>query len=365
MREPLWKWIDDFYYASLWNNDQARQQLATQHYEAWKLLETQPQQALTMLANGIDMAHNLGEPWWAAFYEYWRTEAWVFYLRDLNQGLYYAVQNAVECRKTHFAAFPGKGRVYRVLVDAYMFRDPIGYEDKIRETIQHMQDDVPMDNDTAYLLQARRAQLDAVFGRIKDAIAKTHVYLDMSQHSSFRAMHAYEMLGFYAYLRGEYALAEEYAIEVEDNARRCARRSGFMASYLQRALLHQLKGDSNSAKSFYQKYHAVQSRVGMKRGTTSYDWLCEYHELGGDADTAWALREEQLADLVGKGYYYDECWCHLRRLQLLGRMGKPLTDEIQRTQQAISQLLKPDVFQAALERIQQGDYQKLALFPQN
>ena len=362
MREPLWDWIDTFYAQAYWKHDEPRKRLARQHYEAWQLLETQPQQALAMLEKGSQLAHSLSEPWWQAFYEYWRTEAWVFYLRDLNQGLYYAVQNAVECRKPHFDNFPGKGRVYRVLIDAYMFQDPIGYAHKIHEIIQYMQDDIALDTDTVYLLQARRAQMDALFGQIEAAIDKATIYLNMSQHSAFRVMHAYEMLCFYAHLQEKYDLAEAYAVEVAENARRCQRKSGLLMSYLYRALLYRLRGDDKNAGSFYSRYLGVWQQMGIGRSTTSYDWLCAYHEAGGDTETAWALREEQVGALVDRGFYHDECWCRMRRLQLLGRMGRPQDDEFQQAQQAISRLQKPQVFADALARIRQGDTSDFSLF---
>lgn len=362
MREPLWSWIDDFYWRAIHHGDAQRQRLAQQHYTAWQLMESQPEQALTLLNDGIALANQLEENWWALFYDYWRTEAWVFYLRNLNQGLDNAVRCAVECHKPLYDEFPGRARVYRVLVDAYVFRDPIGYEDKIREILRMMHDDMPLDSDTRLLLQARYAQLDAIFGNLAGAIDKTQAYLNASQHSDFRMMHAYDMLCYYAYLSGDLDLAEAYSENVEACSRKCGRKSGVMASFLFRALKHRIQGNESSARSFYARYTAARQHLSMKRTAVGYDLLCKYHELGGDTATALALRDEQLTELADKGYYHDEAWCHLRRLQLLNRMGRPLHDELEATEAAIARLLKPERFTQAMQRIAAGDTSDKMLF---
>ena len=352
----IWEWIDKFHHSAVLNGDLSRIRLATMHYEAWKQFENDPDAALSMLDSGMALAEQLNEPWWKIYYTYWRTEAFVFYLGDLNKGLDNAVRTAVEVRKPEYDRFPGIGRVYRVLLDSYVFRDPIGYEDKINETIHTMENDIPLDLDTRCLLQARRSQMSNILENYQDAYEKALVYLNMSQHSAFRMMHAYEMLGGLAYYQDDYDRVLGYAIEMDEQSRRCRKKSGTVVSYEARATIARIQGNEDDALKFYRQKLAHEASLGTKRGSFSYDLMCRFHELAGESDKAWQLRERQLTEIEGKGFYHGEVWTRILRCRLLGRMGKPLDQELKATYKAVDNLLKPEFFLKKIKRIEAGDY---------
>lgn len=352
----LWGWIDDYYHNAIIQGDLQKIQLATMHYDAWQRFETDPNAAMDMLDRGISIAQQLNEPWWEVYYDYWRTEAYVFYIGDLNKGLHNAVRIAVETRKPEYERYPGIGRVYRVLLDSYVFRDPIGYQDKIEETIHTMEHDIPLDLDTRCLLQARRAQMAYILEDFDDAEAKAQVYLSMSQHSAFRLMHAYEILCDLTFRREQYNRTLAYAIEMEEQSRRSRKKSGVVVSYEVRANLARKRGEENLALQYYRQKLAHEANLGTKRGSFSYDLMCDFHEMAGDSDKAWALREAQLAEIESKGFFYGESWARVLRCRLLGRMGKPLDEELKATYEIVSNLLKPESFHRKIKRIEAGDY---------
>jgi len=356
IESDIWGWIDDYYRTAIHEGNTRKMRLATLHYDAWKQFEHDPDAALAMLDEGMMMAEELNETWWRTYYTYWRTEAFVFYIGDLNRGLDNAVRTVVEIRKPEYDRFPAKGRVYRVLLDSYVFRDPIGYEDKIRDTIKTMEEDIPLDLDTRCLLQARRSQMANILGNYDEAESEAQVYLSMSQHSAFRLMHAYEILADLAYRREDYDRAIEYAHEMDEQSRRSRKKSGIVVGYEIQATIARIRGDEENALKFYRQKLSHEASLGTKRGSLSYDLTCRFHELAGNSDKAWGLRERQLAEIEGKGFFHSEVWVRLLRCRLLGRMGKPLEEEISATRKAISNLLKPDTFFKKLDRIEAGDY---------
>ena len=356
IESDLWGWIENFYRHAILTADSNRMRLATMHYDAWKLFEDNPDSALALLDEGMMLAQQLNESWWYIYYKYWRTEAYVFYVGDLNKGLDNAVRTAVEITKPEYERFPGVGRVYRVLLDSYVFRDPIGYEDKINETIRTMEHDIPLDLDTRCLLQARRAQMANILEDYDGAEDKAQIYLNMCEHSAFRLMHAYEILCDFAFRRKDYDKAVAYAIEMDEQSRRSKKKSGTVVSYEVRATIARIRGDEENALKFYRQKLAHEASLGTKRGSFSYDLICQFHEWAGATDKAWALRERQFTEIEGKGFFYGEAWARILRCRLLGRMGQPLEQEIDATRNAIGNLLKPESLLKKLKRIESGDF---------
>lgn len=356
LESDIWSWVDDYYRSALIDGNPNKIRLATLHYDAWQQFEHDPDGALAMLDEGMVLAEKMNELWWYAYYMYWRTEAFIFYISDLNQGLDNAVRTTVEVRKPAYERFPAKGRVYRVLLDAYVFRDPIGYEDKIRQTIHSMEHDIPLDMDTRCLLQARRSQMANILGDYDQAEVEAQMYLSMSQHSAFRLMHAYEILADLAYRRDNFEQAVEFANAMAEQSRLSFKKSGIVTAYEMQATIARILGDEDRAIRYYRQKLAHEAHLGTKRSSLSYDLMCRFHELAGDVDRAWQLRDRQLSEIEGKGFYHSEVWVHIFRCRLLGRMGKPMDAELIGATKSITNLRKSNIFLQKLVRIQSGDY---------
>ena len=84
--------------------------------------------------------------------------------------------------------------------------------------------------------------------------------------------------------------------------------------------------------------------------------MCRFHELAGESDKAWELRERQFTEIEGKGFFHGEVWVRILRCRLLGRMGQPLEAELAETYKSIENLLKPESFIKKIKRIESGNY---------
>lgn len=349
MYVDLWEWFNGYY-----RYPDERQRLPQCFSEARKYMEKAPQQALSLLDQGRLLADKLAEPFWVLFFEYWQCEMHTFYIEDLNAGMDLAVRMTVEARKPLYKQCPVLPRVYRVLLDTYVLCDPVGYEDKIRETLAYMETEITLDYDTHCLLETRKARLADALEDFAEVKAATLRYLALSENNGFQKSSAYLDLCYISYREGDLDATLGFANEAETWARRFNRRRRVSTALSWQALVARKKGNEETALRHFRQALAQAEELGV--APSYYEPLCEFHEAGGQSDTALKLRERQLSELAGKGYNHDECELRLKRCRLLGRMGLPLDDEVAEARTAGDRLLKPARFLAKLDRVLQGDY---------
>ncbi len=353
MDADLWGWFDRFYWEAWRAGDLERLKLVELYHHAWDYMETDPKRAVGYLEQGRAAAQRLAEYCWVLFFDYWLAETHLFYLDDLKEGMDRAVRTAVEARKPAYESCPVRGRVYRILVDAYMARDPIGYLDKIRETSAYMEQHLPLDDDTRYLLQARRARLAQILDDPETANAEALRFLAISEHSDFQQTYAYSLLAEFAYQRGDLSLALKYAQDGEQCALRSDRRASLAALLAWQALLLYRLGDTATAASRQRQAEARCATLGIIPYETYYDAICEYYEQSGKPDTALALRGQQLKEAQQAGSAFSICECLLERCKLFKRTGQTeaLARELAAARAAAAQLLAPDYYLKKLDAL--------------
>lgn len=359
MDVDLWGWFDRFYWDAWRSGDSERLRIVHLYHAAWDHMEGDPRQAITYLEQGKAQAAKLGEPCWMLFYDYWLSEAHLFYLDDVRAGLDRAVKTAVEARKPIYQHCPVRARVYRILIDAYMVLDPVGYVDKIRETSDYMEKEIPQDDDTRYLTQARKARLAFVFDKLDEAFDEALRFLAMSEDSDFQQTYAYSLLCQFSYLRGDLEAALQYALDGEITARRCDRRASVAALLAWQALLRHKLGEPELAAALYRQAVARTAALGIVPYEGYYEAACEYLELIDKPEEAFRLREQQLAEALTSSSPYSICECRLKRCQLLKRMGEragknglpTLAEELAAAREAAKLLIAPAYLLEKLEKL--------------
>lgn len=348
----LWGWFDGLYWDSIREGKAEQIRLIEFFYHARAYMETMPQQAVMLLQQARDLAVHLNEPYLKLFYDYWITEAYLFYIDDQKTGLDLAVRTAVEARKPLYEHCPVRARVFRALVDAYMIRDPIGYADKIAETTEFMQREIPLDEDTEHLLQARRVGLAFAFDRLDEAIQEALRFLAITEHSDFQQTSAYGMLCRFHYLKGDLDAAEQYAAAGEQCAQRSERKGSLASLLAWKALFSRKRGEIHYAELCYQLATSKMKALGRTPYSAYYEALCDYHELAGEPEKALVLRDQQLAEAIASTSPHGICETRLKRCELLKRMKHPaLNDELTAARDAAKALLKPAHFLAKLDRV--------------
>ncbi len=332
-----------------------RRRMARLFAQAWDSFELEPHKSVALLNQGRALAVQLTDRCRALFFDYWLCEAYLFYLDNCAAALELAVRCAVELRKPEYEDCPVRARLYRVLVDAYLFTDPIGHAHKIRETIDYMETQLPLDIDTWRLLAARRAQLALAFEQFAEAKELALHYLARSEQSSFRLMDAYDLLCRIAYERKDFAAAREYAYIGETYARR-EKRKGSLTDYLAwQALFARKAGEEENARRLYRLAAAQFAQLPAKIDFYIYKILVDYHLSGGELELAQRLLDQQLKEVTKYGSPHYLCECYLERCRLLAQTGLPLDAELALARNAAAQLLDPARFLAKLDELTKDD----------
>lgn len=352
----LWKWFDAAEQAAIIAGDTDRQQLAKLHHRFWVHAETAPDYALLLTDQAIHLAQRLQEPCWEVFHGYWRTELLLFYMNRMADALDSAVEQVTLVQKPAYKACPVATDIYRILMDAYVFIDPISHREKILQTIHHMEDNMDMDEDTRRLVFSRRVELADAQEHYTEAIRYARELLAMSQSDAYRQTHAYRMLAHSSYRAGDLDATLNYARAMERTARIRDIKGSIAMAYAWQAYLLRRQGQEDRAQILYQQAIQQRNRLGGKAGTDFYDALCNYHETAGDYDSAIACRQQHLSNLADSGAYYDEAIGHLAYCRLLGRAGRTLTDALAAAQAHAAHLTDSGWYQKKLAQIKDGDY---------
>ncbi|MCU0499725.1 MAG: hypothetical protein MUF87_20430 [Anaerolineae bacterium] len=351
----IFQWVERYYQEAANQFNLDKMLLVETFYQLRHSAETHPEIYLATMERGYLMAQQLGEPCWRFFYAYWRWEVLMLYMERQTEGLKFAIEMVVEARKPEYAHCITRSPLFAMLVDSYVLVDPIGYEDAIRETSRYVEDELPISHQTHCLLLRRRAELEYALGDLPTAIRQTEQLLDLAEKEPFQQMYAYEMLCHYHHLQGDRESARRYANTTYEISLNLARKSVIMLACAWQALFFRQDGDISTAQSWYQRAESYYQSLKMKAALWYFDILCEYHEIGGELEAAWTLRDRQLPTVIGTGGYHNEIVCRIKRASLLGRMGRAPDDEIAMARQIAPHLLRPDAYLAQLDRIAAGD----------
>jgi hypothetical protein len=119
---------------------------------------------------------------------------------------------------------------------------------------------------------------------------------------------------------------------------------------LWRALCARRAGQEDRARRLFRQATSQMARLGQPPDDSWYDALCAYHELGGQPEEAWRVRERQLERTRGRGQLATEADCRIKRCRLLASMGLPTQEEAHDARAAIARLREPSSYLAELER---------------
>src|SRR4051794_28619321 len=139
----VWDWVADFRAGALASGDRQRLRLVDLNHLAYQHRYTNPDQMLTLLAEGRRLAQALGEPWWALFYDYWSLETLLTYKGDYRRLLDRAVALTLEARRPAYERHPLLFNVHLILARAYLGVDPRGHAGPVREALAYLSANVP------------------------------------------------------------------------------------------------------------------------------------------------------------------------------------------------------------------------------
>lgn len=356
MYVDIWRWCREY-------DNQARREGHHQKQQLMRLLNqaerykdrTHFDAAIGMYDEARRLAITLQEPCWELLFESLIAETHVYYRADKKTGLDMMIRAATRSYQPAYQYCLMRARVLCNLAALYFQRDFFGYEDKIREMLDIIQSDIPLDEDSDLRMRQLEADFDFEHEHYAAAKEKTLSTMAQSHNNVFRMRTAYHVLHRLAFAEGDISLALEYARETEKYALKCItpRRTAeailWQASYERRLQTASAWQTLSRGMAHYRDYELPQAG-------NYYTALCDYYEQDGKPEKALELRREQLLSAPDFGSVSYIVETHIDLCRLLGQMDLPLDEALQQARTSANACLKPTVYLARLQLIETGDY---------
>lgn len=357
MTVDLWGWFHRYADAANQEGNPLKQRLVNLSHQGRLAIQSEDLDlAASLYEEGVNLARTLREPCWELFYQYYCAEVYIFHKSDYQTGLEWATKATAIAHKDAYLSCPVRGRVYYTLIYAYSAIDSLGYEDKIREMLAYMEQDVPMDIDTVQRIQYSRAQLAFDREAFDECERELNHYMNLIVTSSYRQGSAYNLARRLAFARGDLKLALDFVYRGYEWARRHHRPRSTAFQSLHEALYLTYLGEHDRAAAALQHGISYYERHDIPRLSNYYEQVCLYRELHGDTQTARKLREQQIAEMQSDYGFDYRFYTHLEYCRLLGRLGLELTQALQTTRTILQESVDPGKHAPRLARVEAGDY---------
>jgi hypothetical protein len=344
---------DDF------NKQQIRWKLYDLERQGWRYLyNEQPEQAKETFESGAKIARLNQLPCMELMFEYQICQVYVYYSYDQKAAVDYAVrlvtrlprQEYVDCHNDHVS-------VYDILTHAYFYRDCLGYEKEIRESLDYIEKNLPVRQETRLRMDYILTELEYENGNYQVARSKAMQYIADAEFSHpYRKSDGYLAARRAVYALGEFDLAYKYAELDATVSQSGSYQRGAADALMWQAVFAKRLGNDGAAQQIYQRGIAQYQQFSISPSLTYFDAASEYYELTGDTEQALKLREAQFNELPARGSLHDMALAHLQYCRLLGRMGKPVDEALMKARAFINTLRKPEAHETPLKRIENGDF---------
>jgi hypothetical protein len=352
MYVDLWGWFRE-------NTRPEYNQFREISYRGWRFMRAaQAEIAYNTFLDGLQRAQRAKLPCWELFFEYWACEVLIYHMVDRQTALDKTVRLAARAHQPQYSQCPVLGRVYFILADIYVEVDVYGYEDKIRDALDGLEEVVPMDIDTHMRVMHVRAYFDYAFQNYDEAEKKVQEYMPLAQdeRNSHRQHDAYRLLRRIAYVRGNFHLALSYGLRSEQHGDLMGFQQGVAEERMWQGIFHILLGNEAEAHHRFQagmghyKIHHFEPWLGY------YDAQCAYLEYKGDAEQALKLRYKQLEQVNMRTSIFNEGQTHVELCRLLGRIGQPVDEALKAAKAVSKRMRKPAFYLKQLQQIEAGQY---------
>jgi hypothetical protein len=341
------------------NRDKMRWQLYDLEQKGWRYLYNEEhEQARKTFEEGAKLARLYDLHCMEMMFEYQICQVYVYYTYDQKAAVDYAVRLTTRLQRSEYADCSHEHTsVYDILTHAYFYRDCLGYEKEIRESLEYIAANLPVQPDTRLRMDYILAELDYENGDFEAGRDKVMKYISRAEYSHpYRKSDGYLAARRVMYALGEIDLAHKYTELDAQVSQSGSYQRGTADALMWQAVCAKRLGNDGTAQSLFQRGLAQYEQFTIAPSLTYFDAAAEYHELCGDSEQALKLRQAQFEELPARGSLHDLALAHLQYCRLLGRMGKPVAEALQKARDFIQTLRKPSAHDTALKRIESGDY---------
>ncbi|MCU0497707.1 MAG: hypothetical protein MUF87_10180 [Anaerolineae bacterium] len=326
-----------------------------------------PPQALAILEHGRGLAEAAQLPCLVLNFDRWRGIVLLFFRGMIADGIDVFVRALVEATKPQYERCQEKQHLQRLLGQAYLDYDPLGYESEIDALITLL-DHLPADEsmrDHWCLIQQMRT--DLVLARRDFARAKEQAYLYLARcedfKSPFRLADAHLTLTRIEARIGDMDAVLRHAQTASNYLAQFAVNAGLgmnLQALSWQTLACSALGDSKQASALEKQVNHQVSTMKMGPSLPYYDAMCAYYEINGRYDYSLILRDRSLKGVIKGGSPYYQSECHLKRIRLLKKMGRPYHEDQRQFEEVAKKLKRPEYAYARLEEVT-ADHHLLAV----
>lgn len=353
----LWGWFWTEEGKAHQNRDPVILRLVELARQGWAYRRSaQSQMMLTCFEDGAKLAQAQSNPCWELFFTYWACSTLFYHVNDLQKALEQTVKLTSRAHQEQYSPCPIRSRIYFLLADIYYEIDVFGYEDEIRESMDYLEQHIPMDEDTHFRLLHHRADIHFLYERYDAAFEGVTHYMAKAQHNDFRMRSAHQLLRAIAYARGELRIAHDHTLQAEHYARMIQSHVDVGIALFWQATLHKRQGNDAAAQQVYLQGVGIYTQHELPRWPDYYNAICDFLEISGEHERAIQLRQQQLAEYSEYGSLFYLGWGHLQYCRLLGRLGQDSEQALISAYQLADAMQKPQHYLMKLQKIKDGNY---------
>jgi hypothetical protein len=355
-------WIEDCRKQYREQGEKEKNRLFGFYEDAYKLRESDPERALTILHQGIEWAELVEEPWWRLFYEKLELDGQVHFQRDFRDTLDRAARHAVEVRNPRFAGFPGRWSVEDTLLAVYLGIDAEGYAEAIREILDAQEREIPQKPCVdRYMNLARRRTFLMLNGEWEEAQQVSETEREVLAEEKYKktAQHfltfTYAALCEIAYRRKNWVHLAEFVDKGHEAARKAGHQCELAEIEMWRAVEARYAGQEEVARRTLRDAASRLEPLQMPPSQGYFAALFAYYELNDEALEMLQVCDEELASIVDRGRLLQECRLRIERCRLLVKLHRSLEDDLDLAREAAMRVRFPEKYLKIIGRIVHGD----------
>jgi|GEM_PF-1774210 len=357
MYVDLWGWFWEEELRAERDNDLNVKRIVQLARQGWAYRRNaQSAEMLACFEEAASIAQKHQNPCWELFCTYWACSTLFYHVDDLHGALDKTVKLASRAHQKQFTHCPIRSRIYFLLADIYYEIDVFGYEDKIRESLDFLENNIPMDQDTYFRVQHRFADLAYLHDDYDGAFERVTRYMAEAQENEFRMRSAHQLLRAIHYAQGDIVTAYEHSLQAEQYARNIQSHVDIAVGMLWQATLSKYRGNDALANNRFLQGNLLFMTHNLPHWPDYYNAVCTYLELSDKSTDAIKQRERQITEYKEYGSLFYLGWGYVQFCRLLGRTGQDMSDLLDTAQELSTHMLKPQKYLNELRKIKTGTY---------
>ncbi|MEM9954749.1 MAG: hypothetical protein AAF846_24300 [Chloroflexota bacterium] len=292
-------------------------------------IETNPDEAIRLLAEGSAKAEELGDTYYKVLLDHWQLQAMILYKHDFNAANKLAIKAAIDARAPVYRNYQEYICIQQDLILVYQGIDPIGYAPEIKEAIDLMLDSTTPTMQCHHCLKQTLVQYHIDKGEIEQANKYAMDYFIGTENRYYHRSFAAAMQCQLAHWQEDYDAVLSYAqIGITASENRTWTHYWLELKAWEMLALQKL-GQPDQASINYKLITQELSYIRAVLNHRFYYAVLAYHEACDDLQTAISHWDNYLTHLENAGEHYWHFLAYLEQIRLLKQIDLPISASVE------------------------------------